>query len=700
MKAVVGLVLATASVAAVAAAIFAPTAGFGLVSLDDVDYLLGNPLLQKGLTGSAVAEAFRGPVQAMYAPLLWISYMLDIEVWHATRAQPWGFHLTNVLLHALNAGMFFLLLRKWTGKVWVAAVCADLWALHPMRVESVAWIAERKDVLSGAFFLGTLWAYGEAFGGTGGRWRKAGLWTAALVSAGLGMLSKASLTPLPGVLLLLDFWPLRRCRPEWGEIRRKGWRLVAEKLPFAAMAVFCSRMAVAAHGSALGLGEVASPGRLAAVPVHCGFYITKTLWPAGLHPLYPVQEAGWVGAAVWTGVFAAATWLAWRVRRKAPEVSVGWLWFLGVLLPASGLVQFGAQDVADRFSYLPSMGLALMLLPVAAWALGQPGRKGAVGAGCVAALLAGCAAATVAQERHWRDEEALMARLERFMPRHYAVLQHRGAEMLKERGDFAGAFRLFGEALRESPMNEGSFINASICLCETVSPDAARAYLERRPELEGILVEYGWKMGVYCYLGGRYREALAWAERICARQGRMTGGETPESELAMVAAYRMGDAAKALALARGFRRWQGLEEVGLAELFPFHAMLWEDCLRREAAAYFLELEAACPDRVDLLNNMAWLMATSKWSPLGTEVPLRMAERACALGGEHPVLLDTLGTAQANAGYFTAAEESALRAIRLSEEAGTTQEFKRRMEERLQGYRRGEAYREEAGLRML
>lgn len=688
---------AALAVAAAAGLLYLPSAGYGLSGLDDADYLLGNPLLPQGVTGAAVAAAFKAPMQAMYAPALWISYMLDVDAWGASGARPWGFHLTNVLLHALNAGLWFALLRKWTGRTWAAAVCAGLWAVHPLRAESVAWIAERKDVLGGAFFLGTLWAYGEAFGGGGGRGRKGAMWGLSVVFAELGMLTKASLTPLPGVLLLMDFWPLKRCGWEWGEIRRKGWRLVLEKLPFAAMAAGCSRMAVLAHESFLALGE---RNWLPDVPAHYGFHLQKTLLPLNLHPLYPPVERNWAVAVVWAGILAVATWFFWRARRKAPEGLTGWLWFLGVLLPVSGVVGFGAQSVADRFTYLPAMGLSLALVPAAGKALDAPGWKGRAAAWTAAALLAGCAVGTVLQERHWKDNGALIARLERFEPEHPLVVQHRAMEMLRLRGDHEGAMRLFEGLLRRNPLNAEWCRQESVCLCETVSPDAAAGFLERNRAVEAILPDYDWLMGVHRYLGGHHEEALEWAERRLARVAALTGGDDPAGELAMAAAFRMGDVEKALACAKRFRRWRELDRVELEDLFPFHALLWGDFLRRAAAAYFLELEAARPERVDLLNNMAWLVASSEWSPLGPEIPLRMAERACSLGGKSAVLLDTLAVAQANAGDFAAAAETAERAVRLAEEEGLAEEARRGMARRLEGYRRGEAYREDAGRRLL
>lgn len=689
--------LVAAAVALAAGLLYLPATGYQLSGLDDADYLLGNPLLPNGVTWNALTEAFKKPMQAMYAPVLWISYMLDIDIWHATRAHPWGFHLTNILLHSLNAGLFFVLLRKWTGKTWAAAICAGLWAFHPLRVESVAWVAERKDVLSGAFFLGTLWAYGEAFGRGRGKWGRIALWGLSLASAGLGMLTKASLTPLPGVLLLMDFWPLKRCGWTWGEIRKKGGRLVLEKMPFAVLAAWCSRMALVAHESFYALG-----GRSWApeVPVHYGFYLEKILLPLHLHPLYPVMERSITATLAWGSFLVVSTWFFWRARQKVPEALTGWLWFLGVMLPASGVVDFGAQSVADRFTYLPAMGLSLALLPALGRGLESPGWKGRMMAWGTAGLLAGYAIGSIIQERHWRDVDALMARMGYFMPRHPLVLLHRGMDWLRDRGDYAGARRLFEEVLQMDPLNTGSCRYHSVCLCETVSPMAAATELGRKRELETTLAGYDWLMGVYCYLGGHYREVLEWTERRRPQIAEMTGGEDPESELAMAAAFRMGDGEKALACARGFRRWRNLEKVELADLFPLYAMLWADFLRQEGAAYFLELEAAYPDRVDLLNNMAWLVASSKWSPLGPEVPLRMAERACALGGENAVLLDTLGVAQANAGNFEAAVQTAGRAVQLAETEEMPKEMKKGMNRRLEGYRRGEAYREDAGMRLL
>ena len=268
-----------------------------------------------------------------------------------------GEDFEKIMLHALNAALFFLLLRRWTGRHWMACWGALFWACHPLRVESVAWISGRKDVLSGLFFLLCLWAYGRSADGRKGA--RGWFWAAAGFFA-LGLMGKATLMAAPFLLLLLDIWPLRRARP--GEPRwfARMVRLAAEKWAFWLLSVLAGALGIWGHAAQNALRPADLGTRLWRIPVHAACYLGQTVWPRSLHVLYAdlPLAAGMVAGAILlvAGISAGAWW----VRRRRPGVGVGWLWYLAMLLPVAGVVGFGAQSRADRYTYLPAMGLVLM----------------------------------------------------------------------------------------------------------------------------------------------------------------------------------------------------------------------------------------------------------------------------------------------------------------------------------------------------
>jgi len=371
-----------------------PVTRHQFVTFDDPQYLYHNPHVKAGLTPSALLWAFQSGYAGNWHPLTWISHMLDC---HLYGLNPAGHHLTNLLFHLTNTLLLFLLLRRLTGSLWRSAFVAALFAWHPLHVESVAWASERKDVLSTCFFLLTIWAYARyAEGGRESaecRMQNAetrNLQPATLLTPpvsryyvlslflfALGLMSKPMLVTLPFVLLLLDYWPLQRLRlpmlqssrfevsppaPESSPL----WPLVREKLPFFALALAASIVTYLVQRSG---GAVSS---LELLPIHSRItnalvayfrYLSLTLWPAQLAVVYPYSRqlaAGSVIAAALLLAGASGFFLS-RVRRQ-PYLVVGWLWFLGTLVPTIGLVQVGPQCMADRYTYIPSIGLFLLIV--------------------------------------------------------------------------------------------------------------------------------------------------------------------------------------------------------------------------------------------------------------------------------------------------------------------------------------------------
>ena len=395
------------------AAVFGQTAYFGFVNLDDDQYVTNSAETQLGLSAEGIKSAWTQSQVGSWHPLTTMSFMLD---WQMFGMKAGGYHLHNVVLHAASAVLLFLLLRRVTGATLLSAMTAAIFAVHPLRAESVAWVTERTDVLSGLFFVLTLGAY--AIYAT----RPSGLrYAAVLVLFTLGLMCKAILVTLPVILLLLDYWPLRRLEASVGEatplengtgkqwLKRAAW-LALEKLP-----LFILAMAFSIVTANLSLSATRSVAvlplqvRMAMAPVSYVGYLGQMFFPRNLSAHYPYAEDGspiWQ-VAIACVFLAAISWGVWALRRKRPYLLVGWLWYIVIMLPVIGLVPGGNQLVADRYTYLPQIGLALALVWAAAdltvaWPHGR--RVGLAVSSVVLVALMVCA---WKQTSYWRDSETL-----------------------------------------------------------------------------------------------------------------------------------------------------------------------------------------------------------------------------------------------------------------------------------------------------
>jgi len=374
----------TLGLALVAAALFSQTAGFEFLNYDDDDYVTRNPVVARGLSLEGISWAFTSVHASNWHPLTWLSHMLDVQLFGM---DPGPHHLTSVVLHALTAALLFLALEALTRKSWPSALVALVFAVHPLRAESVAWVAERKDVLSGLFFMTTLLAYARYAHAPSTRRHLAV--SASLV---LGLLSKPMLVTLPALLLVLDFWPLQRL----GDTRLV--QLLREKALWFALALssawvtFLVQNETGAVNPIFGLGMEA---RISNTFVAYTTYVGQLFWPADLcaiyiHPglLERDAYAPWaLGRSLSALLVVGLTLLAWRSARRAPMFTTGWLWYLGTAFPVIGLVQVGFQAHADRYTYLPSLGLLVALVFGLEALLRTPGsRRLAFASGVVACL--------------------------------------------------------------------------------------------------------------------------------------------------------------------------------------------------------------------------------------------------------------------------------------------------------------------------
>ncbi len=441
--------LAAAVLAGAAFAVFAPALGCRFVNYDDPDYVTDNPHVLEGLSAAGTRWAFTTFSASNWHPLTWLSLQLDATLWKGpdARPDPRGFHLTNVLLHAANAALLFLALRALTGAFWRSLAVALLFAVHPLRVESVAWVTERKDVLSALLGFLALWAYA-------GYSRAPSLrrYLAVLAPFGLSLLAKPMLVTLPCLLLVLDGWPLRRARAagDW-------WQLAAEKLPLFVLVVASGAVTVRAQAESVGGTELFPPHvRLENAALSYVAYLAKTVWPAGLavyypHPVFPEGMSEGlppvkVAAAVL--LLGAVTAAAVALRRRAPYLLAGWLWYLGTLVPVIGLVQVGGQAYADRYTYFPQVGLLLAVCWGAAAVMPRSLPRAAPAVAAAAAVV--LAALTRDLIPVWHDSVALWEHTIGVTGRSPLALVNLGVGQEERRLDEEAA-RSYEEAIRLSP---------------------------------------------------------------------------------------------------------------------------------------------------------------------------------------------------------------------------------------------------------
>jgi tetratricopeptide (TPR) repeat protein len=453
-------------------ACYAQVVGNGFVNFDDNLYVSDNRQVQAGLSVGSVVWSWTTFHAGYYQPLTWLSLQLDAQLF-GTAA--WGYHLSNLLWHAANVVLLFALLRRLTGAVWRSAAVAALFAVHPLHVESVAWVTERKDVLSTFWALVTLLAYHRY-----AERPSLSRYLAVLVAFALGLMAKPMLVTLPCVLLLLDWWPLRRWQGEAGP-RASSWRLLGEKLPLFALAALFSAVTVLAQnqaGALVPLQRIPLAVRVAHAPVACVWYLGKTFWPAGLAPFYPhpgPDLTAWqVGGA--TLLLLAITGAALAARR--PYCLVGWLWFLGMLVPVLGLVQAGEQPWADRFVYLPHVGLFLALVWGAADLLAAWSVPPVVRATLAAAVLIALAIQTWLQVGLWHDSVTLLEHALQVAGPNPVAEETLGGALLKA-GQPAAAVRHLREAVRLGPNRPRPHYNLGLGLATLGErEEAARHYRE------------------------------------------------------------------------------------------------------------------------------------------------------------------------------------------------------------------------------
>ncbi len=621
------VVLTALGLAVVTCAAFWRVLFCGFINYDDQAFVTENPHVLAGLTWEGFRWAWSTMDTGIWQPLSWLSHMLVSQL---QGQDPGGHHLANLLLHTASTLILFLALRKLTGAHWRSAWVAALFGIHPLHVESVAWVSERKDVLCGFFFMLTLWCYARfttppnpnrnlhpnpPFGS---------LWYwLTLLAFACGLMSKSMIVTLPFVLLLLDFWPLRRISiPLAGTISLR--RVLLEKMPFFALSAAICVLTLKAQtheGAVVSLAHLPLESRLANSALAAATYLLKAFWPSPLAIFYPQPESvSWLFAAAAVVLLVVITgWVCWSATRQAYRAT-GWFWFLGMLVPVIGIVQVGMQEMADRYTYLPLIGIFILI----AWEAAELFPHRIVSALALLTIPA-CIAGTWIQTGYWRDSEQLFTHALAVTRGNYVAHDNLGLA-LYQRGAVDEAIGHYRQALVINPRHDDAMRNLARALADkgelAESESQFRAALALRPRDAATHNNLGNVLAIQ----GRHAEAIAEFQEALALQPDILSAR---NNLA-ISYESLGRPAEAVVQYRAALQIQ-------------------------------------PDFPAALNNLAWILATSSGAELrnGPEA-LRLATRACEVSKYQELQpLITLAAAYAEAGDFESALSYADRARSLA-----------------------------------
>jgi tetratricopeptide (TPR) repeat protein len=712
-------------------AVFGRTLHYGFVNYDDDLYVYENPEVARGLTSNGILWAFTHVYAANWHPLTWMSLMLDGQ-FHGLNAG--GYHLTNILLHTLAAILLLLVLRQMTGSLWRSAFVAAVFAIHPLRVESVAWVAERKDVLSGVFFMLTLGAYVHY----ARRSWSAGRYGLVVLLFALGLMSKPMLVTLPFVLLLLDWWPLNRMRADAARqpvFRLDGWliprRVILEKLPLLGLvAASCAATLFAQTEAVESLEDVSMPLRVANALVSCVAYIGGMFWPSRLAIFYPFPPKvelmrEMIPAAILLLFISGGVFV---LRKTRPYLLVGWLWYLVMLVPVIGILQVGSQARADRYTYLPQIGLyVLVAWSAAELCAGWRHRRVLLG-GCSMAILAALIFCARAQTSYWRSSESLWTHALACTTSNVFAENNLGAELL-QKGAVDEAIAHLQKASQINPDDALACYNLGNALLRKGNVDEAIAHYQKALQINPDYAHAHYSLGNALFKKGNVGEAIshyqkalqinpdyADAENNLGNALRQKGSvdeaisyyqkalqTNPDSAQAHnnlgIALFQKGGADEAIAhfqkaLEIDPDNAEGHYNLGCAllqkgkvdeaiahlqravQINPGYAQAHNNLANAllqkgrvdEAIAHYQKTLQISPDYAEAQINLAQVLATCPQASLRNgKRAVELARRANQLTGDRiPVYLGTLAAAYAEAGRFPEAVETAQRALQLAE----------------------------------
>ncbi len=621
-------------------AVFGQTLKYDFVNYDDNSYVYENDQIKSGVTLHSVAWAFTHVHAGNWHPLTWIAHMLN---WQLFGPKAGGHHFTNVTLHTITVILLFLVLRRMTRSLWRSAFVAAIFAIHPLRVESVAWISELKDVLSGLFFVLTLGAYVHYARKPASFFR----YLLVAFSFALGLMAKPMLVTLPVILLLLDFWPLRRFaeipsrehRANWWQRRSTWQRLIIEKIPLLLLSAFSSVATIIAQRQALHSSE----GWPLAWRINNAFvsfltYIRQMVWPLKLAVFYPHPkgELSWWVVTLAVAALLVISVLAFLLRRKRPYILVGWGWFLVMLLPVIGVIQVGWQGHADRYTYLPQIGLYLLTTwTVSDWSDARPTRRAFVGI-VAAATIAFLAWLAWLQTSYWRNSESLWTHALAVTSGNDVAHSGLGIVLLR-RGEVDAAIAHDRKALALRPRNSDARANlANALLKKGLTEEAIAEYKEALKIVPNESILHGNLGNAFLQAGQPAQAAEQYRIFLESESGHpeihyslavalMRQGETDEAIAQFRAAVKLkpdyneayNDLAIALlkkgAVEDAIATWERVLtlEPDNAEVHNNLAVaLIQKGRTREAIGHWQKTLQLQPDKTGTLLTLAWVLATS------------------------------------------------------------------------------------------
>ena len=472
------------ALAASTAIVYWQVCNFEFINYDDNQYVYENRQVLSGLTADSMAWAFKAGHAGNWHPVTWLSLMLDAQLFGP---HPRWFHLVNLLFHIANTLFLFAVLRKMTAALWPSVFVAAAFALHPMHVQSVAWIAERKDVLSTFFLMLSLPAYSVTQN------RSALRLFLSLAFFAFGLMAKPMLVTVPFILLVLDYWPLNRfdMANQKNSAPRQSFKLIiAEKLPFLALSIIFSIITFIVQRNSGAVPDTAAlplQGRIANALLSCGLYIGKLFWPANLAVIYPLNPKGTeilpiiLSAVLLIGISLVVLYFA----RKLKFLFVGWFWFLIILLPVIGLVQTGPQAYADRYTYISYIGLFIMIAWGASEIIRVARSKRSVAVICISAIigLTALGICSYRQAEYWKNSIALFSHTRDATENNYIACSNLGDE-LRKAGNLSLAIESYKKSLQILPDYPNAVLGLGSSLADMGDLDGAISYFEKTLQLK------------------------------------------------------------------------------------------------------------------------------------------------------------------------------------------------------------------------
>jgi len=622
-------------------AVYCQVGSYEFVNYDDPPYVYENSNIQAGITLKAVEWAFTSGYAANWHPLTWISHILD---WRLYGSNAGGHHITNLIFHIANTLLLFLVLKRMTRATWLSAFVAALFALHPLHVESVAWVSERKDVLSTFFWLLTMWAYVRYVNRP-----KTGRYLLVIVFFALGLMSKPMLVTLPFILLLLDYWPLER----FGKLR--FYRLILEKIPFVFLTAISSIVTFLVQRSGRAVSQITDLSlttRISNAFISYVKYIEKMFWPAGLAYFYPHpgRNISILYAVVSAFFLLAVTFFILRFSSKHRYLLTGWFWYLGTLVPVIGLIQVGDQAMADRYSYITLTGLFIII----AWGVSEilanwQYRKFILATSSLIILLILAICSNI-QSGYWKDSLSLCT------------------HALKVTKDNYKAHFNMAVALRDT--DEFDEAAAEFQKCLQIKPDTPLA-------LNGLGIIFG-RQGKFAQAGEYFTKALNIDPNL--KDARINLG------------YVLTNQGKLDSAVANFDESLRINPDSALTHYHLGQVLVQVGKINEAVAHFEKAVLLKPDWVEPMNELAWFLASSdKASVRNPEKAVKLAQRVCGLTDyKRPEFLDTLAVAYAAAGNFSKAIEITEKALELCQ-SSEQETLKKELGSRLALYKAGKPY---------